>query len=85
MAKQTTRITLYSGSRCAICAKARHFLKKHRITFVEKDVEQNPRAYKDFAKLGGRGIPLIQVGDTTIFGFQENTLLEALKAKKLLG
>ena len=73
------RITLYSTRNCAYCRQARQYLQQKGLRFQEFDVQRNPRAQKDFARLGARGVPVILVGDTRIDGFDRKRLDTLLK------
>lgn len=74
-----TRITLYTTRNCANCRKAKHYLQQRGLRFQELDLNHSPRAQKEFARLGGRGVPLIMVGETRIDGFDRRLLDAALK------
>ena len=70
MAKQK-RITLYTTARCPVCDQAKRYLKQRGIAFVEFDVQRSKRGIKDFQRLGGRGVPIIMVGDRRLDGFDK--------------
>jgi len=42
-------------------------------------VERNRRAQLDFMRAGGRGVPLIKVGEQQIQGFEPRQLQQALR------
>jgi glutaredoxin len=65
----TPDVILYSASWCGYCRKAREYFKKKGIPFVEIDVEMSTKGREDFARLHGRGVPLILVGDQRLNGF----------------
>jgi glutaredoxin len=77
--KQTPRITLYTSGRCGYCRQAKAFLQKHKIPFAEFNIERNQRAFVEFQRAGGRGVPLITIGKKSVNGFQPDTLKKALK------
>ncbi len=79
MNKPSARVLLYTTRQCAHCKQAKAFLKKHKIPFTEWDVERNQRAWKEFQRLGGRGVPLILVGAEQIRGFDAQRLTRALR------
>ncbi len=83
--KQQTKVTLYTTRQCAHCRQAKAFLQKKKIRFVEFDIERNQRAFKEFQRLGARGVPVIMVGSTRIDGFNPNKLEQALKTHNLPG
>ena len=78
------RITLYTTRSCPNCRKAKHYLQQRGLRFQELDVKHSPRAQKEFARLGGRGVPLIMVGDQQFSGFNPQQLKTALARAGLL-
>ncbi len=76
----TPRITLYSTRQCPHCRQLRQWLRQRHIHFVEMDVQQNKRAFKDFQRHGGRGVPLLMVGKQRIDGFNPKILHQQLRA-----
>lgn len=72
-------VTLYSTSWCGYCRKARRMLNKHDIPFQELDVEKNADASVAFQRLGGRGVPVITVGDRIVHGFNYGRLRTLLE------
>ncbi len=85
MSRKPVHITLYSGSRCPHCSQARRLLQQQNITFLERNIQTNTKAFKDFSRLGGREIPLIRIGNTTLFGFNHKQLIKTLKDEKAIG
>jgi glutaredoxin len=83
--KQQTKVTVYSTRQCSNCRQAKAFLQKHKIRFMEFDVEKNQRASKEFQRLGARGVPVILIGKTRVDGFNSKKLLQALMSHQLLG
>lgn len=79
MKKRQARITLYSSRNCAHCRRAKAYLQEHHIPFTEQDVERNRRAQLDFMRAGGRGVPLITIGEEAIQGFEPRLLRRALR------
>ncbi|MES9885680.1 MAG: glutaredoxin domain-containing protein [Candidatus Sedimenticola sp. 6PFRAG1] len=79
MKKALPRVTLYSTGQCSYCRQAIAFLQKKKVPFAEFDVERNRRAFNDFQRAGGRGVPLILVGGRSLNGFQPKQLEKALR------
>jgi len=80
MNRKAPRLTLYSTSSCVHCRQLKQWLKKHRIPFREMDIQRNPRALRDFQRHGGRGVPLLQVGDQVVCGFDSRKITKLLRA-----
>ena len=77
-------VRLYSASWCGACNKARAFLKREDIPFVEKDVEKDPGASAEISAAARRagidpsqlsGVPIIVVGDEVMMGFDPKRVL----------
>ncbi len=79
MKQKQPRITLYSSSGCCHCRQLKAWLKQHELPFREFDIQRNARAFKDFHRLGGRGVPLLLVGGQKIQGFNASKLPAQLR------
>lgn len=90
LAEQTARpaqaaVTMYSASWCGVCRKARAFLEKEGVAFVEKDIEKDNGAQAELtakAKKAGvqvGGVPVFDVGGRILPGFDPDTLLRAVR------
>lgn len=73
------RIVLYTTRQCGHCRQAKGFLRSKGIPFAEQDVERNQRAWKAFQRAGGRAVPLIQVGERQLNGFDPKRLSQTLR------
>ena len=82
--KQQTKVTLYTTRQCPNCRQAKAFLQKHKVRFMEFDIERNQRAFKEFQRLGSRGVPVIMVGKTRVDGFNAKKLQQALVNNQLI-
>jgi glutaredoxin len=78
------KVTMYSTTWCGVCKKARSFLAKQGVKYVEKDIEKDPGASAELqakaAKAGvkANGVPVFDVGGTLINGFDEGKLRKLL-------
>lgn len=73
------RVIMYTTNHCPACELARQYFVKNGVHYEENNVEANRTAYEEFRKLGGKGVPLILVGDQKIEGFNVRTLDAALR------
>jgi glutaredoxin len=64
-------VVMYATAWCPYCAQARAYFARNGIAYVEHDVEASAAAHAEFRRLGGRGVPLIFVGEERIDGFNE--------------
>lgn len=71
------RVTLYGTQWCGVCKEAKAYFRKNRIPFTEYDVETTEKGRQDYAKMNGRGVPIILVGDQRMNGFSQRNF-EAL-------
>jgi glutaredoxin len=71
-------VVLYTTEWCPYCAKARHFFRARDIPYTEYDIEKSVDAKRQYHHLGGRGVPLILVGDRVIHGYDPKGVLRAL-------
>jgi len=67
-------VELYSAQWCGICRQAKHYMTEHDIAYTEYDVEQSTYGKRRFKALGGKGVPLIVVGQRKMHGFNADYL-----------
>lgn len=66
------RVTMYATSTCGYCKKARRYFRDNGIRYTEYDIDKDQEARKRWKRLGGRGVPLILVGNRKVHGFSES-------------
>jgi glutaredoxin len=71
-------VVLFSTSTCPYCKQTRELLQQRRVAYVDFVVDQSESAARRFKSVGGKGVPLIYVGDRSISGFREDAIVEAL-------
>lgn len=64
-------ITMYVTPTCGYCKKAERYMSQNGVRYNRRDITKNRSAMNDFRELGGRGVPLIIVGDEQMAGFDE--------------
>ncbi len=74
-------VTVFTTAWCGYCKKTKHFLKTHDIPFEERDIEASSEAMATFTKLGGRGVPLVIVGEQVVRGYSLGDLRAALECR----
>ena len=85
MADSKTNVIIYSASWCAFCHMAKEYLKRQKVPFQEIDVEHDHQAAMELVqKTGQAGIPVLEIGDETIIGFDRPKIDLALRANKLV-
>ncbi len=73
------RVVMYSAAWCGVCKRARAYFKAQKVKFTEFDVEQSTQGRKAFQRLGGRGVPLILIGEQRMVGFDPARFEQMLK------
>jgi glutaredoxin len=77
-------VIIYGASWCGACHQAMAYFKKKGITFLEKDIEQDPQAASEMqaklkrAGLRGGGIPVLDIRGRIMVGFEPHAVEEAL-------
>jgi len=85
MSSTNTNVVIYSASWCAFCHMAKQYLGGLKVPFKEIDVEHDHEAARELVeKTGQAGIPVIEIGDETIIGFDRQKIDSALRANKLV-
>jgi glutaredoxin len=71
-------VVMFSKSTCPYCAHARELLTNEHVEFAELVVDQSPEAQRWFETLGGKGVPLLFIGERRIVGFREDLIRTSL-------
>lgn len=79
-AKVKDKVRIYTAVWCGYCKKAKAHLAARGVPYDEVDVEASERGHKEYAQLGGRGVPVIIVGSQRMDGF-DAAGLDAMLAK----
>lgn len=72
-------VTVYSTSTCPFCIRAKQYLKDNNIQFTEYDVGSDPDKAEEMIKKSGQmGVPVIEVDDKIVIGFDKEKIKEIL-------
>ena len=74
-----SKVKLYTTTWCGYCKRAKAYLQARGTPFQEIDVETSAQGQREFQALGGRGVPVILVGNQRMDGYSEGTLAGMLK------
>ena len=75
-------VTIYTTTTCPWCHKAMDFLKANKVEFTEVNVQEHPeRANEVVEKSGQMGVPVIDIDNQIIIGYNESALKKLLKIK----
>jgi glutaredoxin 3 len=75
----TDNVTIYSTPTCHFCHAAKDFFTANKIAFTDYNVGTDLAKRKEMIdKSGQMGVPVIEVGNKIIVGFDEEKLKELL-------
>ncbi len=76
-------IKVYSTPGCPWCNVAKDFFKSHNINFQDIDVNIDEKAAQEIMKKSGQmGVPVIEIDDKIVIGFNKPVLEEILGITK---
>ena len=75
-AAHDVQVIMYGTSWCGFCAKTRTLLDEHDISYFEYDIENSREGYDQYIDLGGRGVPVLQIGGKVVKGYNPSRILE---------
>ena len=80
-----SKVTVYSTTWCAFCKAAKQYFDSKGVKYAEINVEEDQEAGQRIVeKTGQMGVPVIEVGDYTIIGFDRPKIDAALSELKLV-
>ncbi|MFM2414439.1 MAG: hypothetical protein RI911_132 [Candidatus Parcubacteria bacterium] len=72
-------VTIYSTPSCHFCHLAKDFFDAHKVVYTEINVAADREKAKEMvARTKQMGVPVIDIGDETIIGFDEQKIKTAL-------
>ncbi len=72
-------VKVYSTPTCPYCARAKQFLKDNNIDFEDIDVSANQDKIQEMIQKSGQmGVPVIDIDDEIITGFDKDRISRAL-------
>ena len=75
----TPMVKIYSTPTCPWCDRTKVFLKEHGVKYNDINVITDVKARADMIKKSGQmGVPVIEIGNKIIVGYNEDALKEAL-------
>lgn len=76
------KVIVYSTSGCPWCIKLKKFLKKHKISFIDKNVTDSSEYAEEMIKKSGQtGVPVIDINGHIVIGFNEEKVKSLLHIK----
>lgn len=72
-------VKIYSTPTCHFCAMTKEFLKENNVPFEDIDVWSDVEARKEMVEKSGQmGVPVIQIDNNIIIGFQKEKIANLL-------
>lgn len=73
------KIKVYSTPICPYCIALKEFLKEKGFEFEDIDVSRDEKALREMVKKTGQmGVPVIEIGDQIIIGFDKEKICKLL-------
>ncbi len=74
------KVTIYSTPTCGYCKTAKEFFAEKGIEYTEYDVSMDEvRRNEMMEKTGQMGVPVIEIDDKIIIGFDKDKISEMLE------
>ena len=74
------RVQIYTSAGCGYCKALKVYLSARDIPYVEHNINATLETRQAFFAMGGRGTPLVVIGETRIHGFSPARIEAALAA-----
>ncbi len=71
---RSAQVTMFSTSWCPHCRRAKAYFAQKGVAFREVDIEASDDGRREFEAFGGRGVPLIIVGERRMRGFDADAM-----------
>jgi len=76
------KVIVYSTRTCPWCVKVKDFLKENNVEFKEIYVDEDHEAAKKMVEdTGQMGVPVTEIGEQFVIGYDVSRLKELLKLK----
>jgi len=73
------KVKVYSTPTCVYCVTLKEFFKEKGVEFEDVDVSLNEDAAREMImKTGQMGVPVVEIGEEVIVGFDRDKIIQAL-------
>ncbi|MGC8812153.1 MAG: glutaredoxin family protein [Candidatus Aenigmatarchaeota archaeon] len=80
--KAMKKVKIYTTPTCPYCEMAKTFFRENNVEFEEIDVSSDREAAMEMIEKSGQmGVPVIEIDDKIIVGFDVNAIKKALEGK----
>jgi glutaredoxin-like YruB-family protein len=77
------KVTLYTTPSCQYCEQAKEYMKEHDIDYKYYDVSEDTDRRKEMIEKSGQmGVPVIELGDELMVGFDEERFEDMVQKHK---
>jgi len=77
------KVTVYSTPTCHFCHMAKDFFVEKGVVFEDFDVATDLERRKEMVEKSGQmGVPVIEIGDKIVVGFNKPRIMEFLGIKE---
>jgi glutaredoxin 3 len=84
MADEPAKVVVYGAEWCPPCHTTKDYLKARKVNFEYVNVDEKPDRGREIAtKTGWTAIPIIEIGDKYLLGFDRQKIDAALQEYKL--
>lgn len=78
-----SKVIIYSTPVCVYCKMAKEFFAKNNVAYEEHDVASDMKAREEMVEKSGQlGVPVIDIDNNIVIGFDQKTLEDLLGLKK---
>lgn len=78
-----SKVTIYSTPTCVYCKMAKEFFAKNNVAYEEHNVASDLKAREDMVNKSHQlGVPVIDIDNQIVVGFDQKTLEGLLGLKK---
>ncbi|MBX4191007.1 glutaredoxin family protein [Candidatus Saccharibacteria bacterium] len=85
MSDSLAKVIIYGAEWCPPCHTAKNYIKSRKVTYEYINVDEKPDKGREIAmKTGWTAIPIINIGDEYILGFDRPKIDGALQANQLI-
>jgi mycoredoxin len=70
------KVILYATAWCGYCKKVRELLEENGIPYHEYDIEKSSVGREQYKRLGGKGVPVLLIGDVVVKGYNPSKILK---------
>lgn len=80
MEKEIKKVKVYSTPTCVYCVTLKRFLQEKGVDYEEVDVSLDENVAKEMVEKSGQmGVPVIEIGDAIVVGFDRRKITELLE------